>query len=248
MAPDEKFANPQLARLQDPLEGERQDLEAYMAIARELSARSVLDVGCGTGTFACRLATEGLDVVGVDPATASLGIALAKPGADRVRWIEGDATTLPPLAVDLATMTGNVAQVFLTDEDWVAALRCIRQALNPSGHLVFEVRDPARCAWEDWNRTQSFTRTEIPDVGAVESWVEVTDVSLPRISFRWTYRFERDGAVLTSNSTLCFRERIEIASSLERAGFHVVDVRDAPDRPGRELVFVAARATLSGDL
>ena len=45
----------------------------------------LLDVGCGTGTFACRLAIAGLEVVGVDPAAASLGIARDKPGADRVR-------------------------------------------------------------------------------------------------------------------------------------------------------------------
>jgi 2-polyprenyl-3-methyl-5-hydroxy-6-metoxy-1,4-benzoquinol methylase len=33
-------------------------------------ARSVLDVGCGTGSFACMLAQRGIEVVGVDPAAA----------------------------------------------------------------------------------------------------------------------------------------------------------------------------------
>ncbi len=243
MAPDEIFANPRLARIYDQVDGERNDLDAYEAMVHEFGARSVLDVGCGTGTFACILAAGGIDVVGVDPAAASLAVARSKPGADRVRWLLGDVTLLPAITVDMATMTGNVAQVFLEDRDFLAALARIRRALQPSGHLVFEVRDPARRAWEDWTRAKSLQRTVIAEVGAevgaVESWVEVTDASPPLISFRWTYHFEKDGAVLTSDSTLRFRERPEVEALLTRAGFQVLEVRDAPDRPGLEFVFVA---------
>lgn len=64
-------------------------------------------------------------------------------------------------------------------------------------------------------------------------------MALPFVSFRGTYRFERDGRELVSDSTLRFRSRHEIADSLGTAGFAVGEVRDAPDRPGRELVFVA---------
>ena len=56
-----------------------------------------MDAGCGTGTFALLLAGRGLDVIGVDPARASLDVARAKPEAERVSWIRGDATSLPPL-------------------------------------------------------------------------------------------------------------------------------------------------------
>jgi SAM-dependent methyltransferase len=239
--PDEKFANPRLAGILDHLDADRADLEAYRANVREFGARTVLDVGCGTGTFACMLAAEGIDVVGVDPAEASLDVARHKPGADRVRWILGDATTLPSIALDAATMTGNVAQVFVDDADWLDTLAGIHGALRPGARLVFEVRDPARRAWENWNRATTFSRTAIPESGTVASWVELTDVSPPLISFRWTYHFERTGTVLTSDSTLRFREKGEIEASLARTGFELLDVRDAPDRPGLELVFVAAR-------
>ena len=237
--PDPIFANPRLAEVYDPLDPDRRDLDPYVALADGFSAHSILDVGCGTGTFACLLAARGLEVTGVDPAEASLDVARRKPCADRVRWVLGDATTLPPLQVDLATMTGNVAQAFLGDDDWRATLSCIRSALRPSGRLAFEVRDPARRVWEEWSRAASFSRKEVAGVGAVESWVELTDVSLPRVSFRWAYRFERDGAVLTSDSTLRFREKEEVEASLSDAGFTVLDICDAPDRPGKELVFVA---------
>lgn len=55
------------------------------------------------------LAARGLDVTGVDPAAGSLAYARTRPGAGQVTWIHGGATALRGMAVDLATMTGNVA-------------------------------------------------------------------------------------------------------------------------------------------
>ena len=108
---DALFEQPRLAAVYDPLDPDRDDLMVYAAIAEEFGARSVLDIGCGTGTFACLLAGRGVDVMGVDPAGASLDVARAKPGAGRVRWLRCDAAGLPPLQVELATMTGNVGAI-----------------------------------------------------------------------------------------------------------------------------------------
>jgi SAM-dependent methyltransferase len=238
---DALFEEPRLAGVYDPLDPDRGDLVVYVAIAEEFGARSVLDIGCGTGIFACLLAGCGADVVGADPADASLEVARAKPGAERVRWLRCDAAGLPPLQVELATMTGNVAQVFLTDAEWDAALRSARAALRPGGRLVFETRDPAAQAWREWNRAGSLSRAVVAGVGAVESWCEVTGIRGDLVSFRSIFTFEEDSATLTSESTLRFRQRDEVADSLMAAGFIVDDLRDAPDRPGRELVFVARR-------
>jgi SAM-dependent methyltransferase len=238
---DDGFEVPRLAQLYDPLDPDRSDLDVYAAIADELGARSVLDVGCGTGTFALLLAARGIDVVGVDPAAASLDVARAKPGADEVRWVQGDATTLPPVQVDLATMTGNVAQVFVSDDDWASTLAGIRDALRPGGHLVLETRVPEREAWREWTREATYESTEVGGVGRVETWVDVTEVVGDLVTFRAFYVFASDGAVLTSDSTLRFRSRETVERSLDAAGFTVADVREAPDRPGREMVFVARR-------
>jgi SAM-dependent methyltransferase len=239
--PDAIFEDPRLARVYDPLDPDRSDLDAYASMAAEFGARTVLDVGCGTGTFACMLAGRGLEVIGVDPAGASLDVARAKPGAGAVRWLHGDATSLPPLQADLATMTANVAQVFLTDAAWAATLTGVRAALRPGGRLVFETRDPAGRAWLGWTREHSFSRTDIPGLGMVQSWHELTGVSRELVSFRSFIVFEADDTVITSDSTLRFREREAIAASLAALDYQLDEVRDAPDRPGREFVFVARR-------
>lgn len=238
---DALFEEPRLAAVYDPLDPDRSDLDVYAAVAAEFGARSVLDIGCGTGTFACLLAGRGVQVIGVDPAAASLEVARAKPGAGRVRWIQAEAADLPPLQVDLATMTGNVAQVFVTDREWGAALRSAYASLRPGGRLVFETRDPAAKAWLGWNRAGSLSRAEVPGVGMVQWWAEVSAVDADLVSFRSTFVFEADGVTLTSDSTLRFRRPEEVADSLRSAGFVLDDLRDAPDRPGRELVFIARR-------
>lgn len=238
---DAIFEERRLAEIYDPLDGDRSDLEAYVALVEEFGVGSVLDVGCGTGSFACLLARRGVDVTGVDPAAASLEVARRKQYADQVRWVLGDAATVVGPEVDLVTMTGNVAQVFLSDEDWATTLRATTAALRPGGRLVFEVRVPAREGWREWNREQSHRRLFIPGAGVVETWVDLTEIRLPFVSFRTTFIFEADGAVLTSDSTLRFRSQEEIRASLRAADLVVDDVRDAPDRPGGEFVFIARR-------
>ncbi|MFC9846019.1 class I SAM-dependent methyltransferase [Streptomyces sp. NPDC060223] len=234
---DECFGHPRLAAIYDPLDPDRSDLDMCLRMAEEFEARRVLDIGCGTGVFALLLADRGVEVIGVDPARASVDVACG----ERVRWICGDATTLPPLRVDLATMTANVAQAIADPLTWRKTLRAAYEALRRGGRLVFETRDPAGRAWETWNREASYTVREIPDVGAVESWVQLIEVREPLVTFRWTYVFGADGQVLTSDSTLRFRGQQEVEAELTAQGYVVEAVRDAPDRPGREFVFVARR-------
>ncbi|WP_338073685.1 class I SAM-dependent methyltransferase [Kineococcus siccus] len=202
----------------------------------------VLDVGCGTGTFALLLSRRGCDVIAVDPAAASVEVAQGKPGAQHVRWQVGDATSVQVDDRDLVTMTANTAQLIVEPEAWASTLEACRAALVPGGHLVFETRRRSARAWEGWTAQQTRRTTHVDGVGAVHSHVETVAVEDALVTFRWRYVLPdaRGGSeTLTSTSTLRFREEAELEDDLRRAGLDVLDVREAPDRPGQELVVLA---------
>ena len=246
---DEEYGHPLLAALYDWLYPDRSDLDAYVDVVEEFNARRVLDIGCGTGSFALLLADRGIDVIGIEPARASIDVAKAKPGSWRVRWVCGDVTALPslhpPPQVDLATMTANVAPAIADPHTWQQTLRSVYDTLRPGGRLVFETRNPAQRAWKAWNRDASYRVTQVPGVGPVETWADVLDVRGSLVTVRWTYAFATDD-VLTSTSTLRFPEREEVEAELTAQEYVVKEVRDAPDRPGRELVFIALRPEWPG--
>lgn len=235
------FEDPRLVEIYDIFDGHRDDLIHYVDIIKSLNVKKVLDVGSGTGCLAGMLVDEEFVVIGLEPAKASIDFAKRKIFGDRVKWIHGDTTDLPALDIDLAVMTGNVAQVFSTDDSWEKNLNSIHRALVPNGYLVFEVRDPAKKAWTKWTKENSFQKIYVPNIGNVEGWVEVLEVSNELVSFRWSYYFESTGETLISDSTIIFRERDSLVDSLEKSGFKVLEVRDAPDRPASEFVFIAQK-------
>lgn len=235
--PDPAFADPRLAVLHDVLDDDRSDLDAYVAIVEELGATRVVDIGGGTGSLAVRLAALGVTVVGVDPAAASLEVARTKPWADRVTWVHGDATALDghQTDVDLAVMTGNVAQVFVSDDDWHATLSSVHRCLRPGGWLVLETRRPQARDWEHWDLPP--TEVELPDGRTLVVSRTLTEVAEPLVTF--VSETTVDGETIASSSTLRFRDLDEIERDLAHHGWEVEDVREAPDRPGKEHVVLA---------
>lgn len=93
--PDLWTEDPRLAALYDIECAGRWDHDLYLALATELGAASVVDIGCGTGVFAVDAAAPGRRVIGVDPAVAMLDLARTRPGGERVEWIHGTADDIP---------------------------------------------------------------------------------------------------------------------------------------------------------
>jgi SAM-dependent methyltransferase len=245
VVPDAIFDHPRVARVYDPLDPDRSDLDTYVSLVDEFRATAVLDVGCGTGTFCSRLVTErGLRVLGVDPAGASVDVARGKAGADRVTWVVGIAVDVAAgpahrQQYDLATMTANVAQVFLDDEEWLANLRAIHTCLRPGGRLAFESRVPSDRAWERWTKELTHQVVDVEGEGPVEDWVQVTQVDGEFVTFESPTTFLADGERIDSTSTLRFRTREALERSLTGAGFTDTEVRDLPYAPGRGWLVVA---------
>jgi ubiquinone/menaquinone biosynthesis C-methylase UbiE len=183
----------------------------------------VLDVGCGTGVFAVRLARGGHEVVAVDPSPAMLGYARRRAGADRVKWLVGDAATAPgDTLFDVATMTGHAFQCLLTDDEVTATLRAVRQRLSPGGRFMFETRNPAVQPWLGWTAQHSRRTINTNDSGQVEVFQECTSVRREVVEFDTHYVFVDAGTHLTSRSQLRFISQSALARQIDAAGFREV--------------------------
>src|SRR5262245_41645146 len=125
MAIEQHYLDPRLVELYDIENPRGPDTDFYVGLAANLDAHRIIDLGCGNGLLTRDLAINGRYVVGVDPSPAMLAVARRQPGADRVQWVEGDSGALGTPEADLVVMTGNVAQVFLDDSDWMIALCAI---------------------------------------------------------------------------------------------------------------------------
>ncbi|MGF7125052.1 class I SAM-dependent methyltransferase [Rhodococcus sp. AG1013] len=80
----ETFPSPYLTPL------ERQVIAAFADLVHDSPGEgAVLDVGCGPGDVAADLASKGLDVLGIDPSVAMLGIA--RRSYPHLRFVHGDA-------------------------------------------------------------------------------------------------------------------------------------------------------------
>ena len=116
------------------------EIDFYRALAAEAKSRGegVLELACGTGRVALRLAQDGVDVVGLDQSPAMLSVARRKSGGmDNVRWVAGDMRAFELReAFDLILIPDHSFQNILDPEEQVACLRCIRRHLLPGGTLV----------------------------------------------------------------------------------------------------------------
>ncbi len=100
------------------------------------------DIGCGTGRHALALAEAGAEVVAVDFSTGMLEQARAKPGAERVRFIEHDLARPLPLAD--ASFDRVLCCLVL---DHIAELEALfvelRRICRPGGFVLASVMHPA---------------------------------------------------------------------------------------------------------
>jgi len=116
------------------------EIDFYQELAAPVQrgGGQVLEIACGTGRIAIRLAQRGVRVVGLDLSPQMLALARQKSaGLDTVRWVHADMRSFDlGEHFDLAIIPGHSFQNLNTAQDQAACLDSIRRHLQPGGVLV----------------------------------------------------------------------------------------------------------------
>jgi SAM-dependent methyltransferase len=111
----------------------------FLVPLREAGVRTVLELGCGTGNDAARLANEGYLVTAVDLSGKAIGLAQAKFGS-RARFLVADMTrhlSFPDGSFD--AVMSNVAMHMFPDGVTRTVFAQVRRLVRAGGLFVFHV-------------------------------------------------------------------------------------------------------------
>jgi ubiquinone/menaquinone biosynthesis C-methylase UbiE len=109
-------------------------------VDQEVKSRkgSVLELACGTGRIAIRLAQNGVSVVGLDRSQEMLEVARQKSVDNKhMRWVEGDMRSFElDERFNMILIPSHSFQNLNSPEDQVACLECSMRHLKPGGMLL----------------------------------------------------------------------------------------------------------------
>ena len=105
-------------------------------------ARSLLELGCGTGALLAGLAPQ-LSVTGIDRSPEMLSIAKRNvPGA---RLLQGDMTAFSlPYRFDVVICMFDTLNHVVTADGWLALFRSVHEHLSDGGLFIFDVNTTGR--------------------------------------------------------------------------------------------------------
>lgn len=164
----------------------------FLQFAGVAQARSILDIGCGTGSLLMAAAAQNASarLVGIDPAAALLRHGGQRPELAAVSLIEGSAENLPFADAEFdASLSLLVLQEF---SDQPRVLSEMRRVTRPGGTV-------AACQWD-------FAR--MPVIDALVAAINATAPDL--------------GAALSGSSPHVIANEAQLAALWTDAGFHDV--------------------------
>jgi SAM-dependent methyltransferase len=123
----------------------------FLVPLREAGVRTILELGCGTGNDAARLAGEGYSVTAVDLSGEAIKQARARFGS-MVRFAVADiAQRLPFTDGSFDAVMSNVAMHMFPDGVTRALFAEVRRLVRPGGLFLFHVNAledrPLRARW-----------------------------------------------------------------------------------------------------
>jgi len=121
------------------------DVKFLDKLFKKYGCRNILDIGCGTGNHAIRLASLGYKVTATDISDKMLEIAKNKVHSRKISLRKVDmrniARTLPEAIFDGAYMLGHVAYHLDSDKEARNFLKGVHKVLKTGGVFVFNARN-----------------------------------------------------------------------------------------------------------
>ncbi len=223
-ARDPIYNDPALVQFYDAANSARDDYDMCLALAAEgpQPARTVLDLGCGTGTLAAEMSAR-CTVTGVDPAAAMLNVARKRPNGGAIRWVQADARDVRlGERFDLVVLTGHVFQVFLTPQDRSAVLRTIAAHLAPGGRFIFDTRKPDFPAPKERSAQASQRMLNHPDLGQVLTWnTSQFDPTTSVLNYQNHFQVISTGQVHSAGAQIAYPSKDQVATQIQAAGLTV---------------------------
>jgi SAM-dependent methyltransferase len=175
----------------------------------------VLDVPCGTGRIAGRLAARGYDVAGVDRTQRFLEVARAR--GDGVRYVRADMREVVFGSVFDAAICLWGSFGYFDDAGDRAQARSAAQALEHGGrYLIDALVEEAIAPW--------FRERESYEVG--DTRVEERRAWAPGGRIETTWTFTRAGERAVGRSSIRIYSLDELTDLLARVGFTSFEARD----------------------
>ena len=113
--------------------------EPFLVPLRQAGARTILELGCGTGNDAARLADAGYSVTAVDLSSEAVGRARARYGSV-ARFVIADMTQrLPFPSGSFDAVMSNVAMHMFPDAVTRAVFAEVGRVVRPGGLFLFHV-------------------------------------------------------------------------------------------------------------
>lgn len=183
---DDRYARFDYSRLinwGDRLPREWKFLEGVLATA---PARSILDLGSGTGEHARFLASKGYEVVGLDSSAAMLEKARASTSGDNPKFVEGDmrdAASVVDRQFGAALCLGNALPHLAEADDLYRLAATLRRVVMPGGVFIAQ--------WINYDRYERTNERALP-----LSFLPDPDDPQAKIVFLRTMDLQDDGRVV----------------------------------------------------
>lgn len=194
----------------EPIEGRVAGIISLLTARGVKPCHIVLDAGCGTGRYACALASNGFHVVGVDRSPELIKVAQARsdPIGGSIDFSVGDLTALTWSRRFDAIFCRGVLNDVLSDADRQQIARRFAELAAPGGALILDVRDWLKTIERYRERPSENRKIDLPGGSKLAFRSETTlEASTQQMIVKETFESSGTGSTTVEHYATEFRMR-----------------------------------------